>query len=263
MQIVGKTNLHELRFGATGVNHYGTPTNPLDLTRSRAVRRAARRSRGHRQADVVFGTDTAGSVRNPAGGCGVAGLKTTRGRIPLDGLWPLAPSMDTVGPLARNVAGVTLGMVLLDPDFAPASTAAPLIEVVVGRFRGVEVDPRIDAAVDAALAAAGFDVCRCRCPGGRSGSRGRTLMYAEALAGNAALVAGARDRMGADVAARFEVAAEITDDELAEVVAQREEWPVGARRGVRPRRLHRVLPSYPAIRYSSRCWQRHRRRTED
>jgi amidase len=226
VQIVGKTNLHELCFGATGVNpHYGTPTNPLDPTRipgGSSSGSAVAVATG--QADVAFGTDTAGSVRNPTACCGVTGLKTTHGRIPLDGLWPLAPSMDTVGPLARNVAGVTLGMVLLEPDFVPAPRPSPE-SVVVGRFRGVDADPRIDSAVDAALAAAGFEVVPVSLPGwARADRDGRTLMYAEALAGNATLVAGARHRMGADVAARFEVAAEITDDELAEVVARREEW---------------------------------------
>jgi amidase len=225
-QIVGKTNLHELCFGATGVNpHYGTPVNPLDPTRipgGSSSGSAVAVATG--QAEVAFGTDTAGSIRNPAACCGVVGLKTTHGRITLEGLWPLAPSMDTVGPLARNVAAVALGMVLLEPGFAPAPRPSPG-EVVVGRFRGVDVDPRIDAAVDAALAAAGFVVMPVLLPGWAAADRdGRTLMYAEALAGNAALVAAAGDRLGADVAKRFAGAAEITGDELAAVVDRQTAW---------------------------------------
>ena len=57
------------------------------------------------EADVAYGTDTGGSVRIPAACCGIAGLKTTWGRVPLDGVRPLAPSLDTVGPMARDVAG--------------------------------------------------------------------------------------------------------------------------------------------------------------
>jgi amidase len=77
----------------------------------------------------------------------VAGLKTTWGRIPLTGVWPLAPSLDTVGPMARDVAGLVAGMALLEPGFTV--TAAPPWRV--GRV-AVGADCAVDAAVDAALA---------------------------------------------------------------------------------------------------------------
>src|SRR4051812_11778770 len=117
--IVGKTNLHELAYGVTGVNEwFGTPTNPLDPRRlpgGSSSGSAVAVAVG--DADVALGSDTGGSVRIPAGCCGIAGLKTTHGRIPLDGVWPLAPSLDTVGPMARDVAGLVLGMQLLEPAF--------------------------------------------------------------------------------------------------------------------------------------------------
>jgi amidase len=152
-RIVGKTSLTELCWSASGVNPWsGTPANPLDPRRlpggsssGSAVAVAAG------EADVALGTDTGGSVRIPAACCGIAGLKTTWGRVPLDGVYPLASSMDTVGPLGVDVAAVELGMRLIDPGFAGASAEPP---ARVGRIRpapDLGVDPATDAAVDAAL----------------------------------------------------------------------------------------------------------------
>jgi len=143
-RIVGKTNLTELCWSASGVNSWsGTPVNPLDPGRlpggsssGSAVAVAAG------EADVALGTDTGGSVRIPAACCGIAGLKTTWGRVPLDGVYPLASSMDTVGPLGADVAAVELGMRLIDPGFAGASAEVP---GRVGRIR-----PAPDLGVDPA-----------------------------------------------------------------------------------------------------------------
>ena len=118
--IVGKVNLHELAFGASGVNEYfGTPVNPLDPDRvpgGSSSGSAVAVADG--EADIAYGSDTGGSIRVPAAFCGVTGLKTTHGRVSLEGVWPLAPSLDTVGPMARDVAGVAAGMALLEPGFA-------------------------------------------------------------------------------------------------------------------------------------------------
>ena len=79
------------------------------------------------EADVAFGTDTGGSVRVPAACCGVVGLKTTHGRISVKGVYPLAPSLDTVGPLGADVAAVELGMRLVEPAFQVPDAPGPLI----------------------------------------------------------------------------------------------------------------------------------------
>ena len=121
-RIVGRTNLHELAFGVTGVNPwFGTPVNPLDPSRvpgGSSSGSAVAVATG--EADVAYGSDTGGSVRIPSACCGTAGLKTTWGRIPLDGVWPLSPSFDTIGPMARDVGGLEVGMRLLEPGFAAA-----------------------------------------------------------------------------------------------------------------------------------------------
>src|SRR5271155_5659109 len=121
-RIVGRTNLHELALGVTGISPWsGTPVNPLDPTRvpggsssGSAVAVATD------EADVAYGSDTGGSIRIPAACCGIAGLKTTWGRISLEGVRPLAPSLDTVGPLAADVDGLSAGMALLEPGFTVA-----------------------------------------------------------------------------------------------------------------------------------------------
>jgi amidase len=155
-QIVGKTNLSELCWSAVGTNAWsGMPVNPADPRRlpggsssGSAVAVAAG------EADVALGTDTGGSVRIPAACCGVVGLKTTWGRVPVEGVYPLAPSLDTVGPLGADVAAIELGMRLIEPGFAAGSC-----EPRVARIRpdtDPAVDPATEAAIDAALAAAGI-----------------------------------------------------------------------------------------------------------
>jgi amidase len=103
-RIVGKTGLTELCWSASGVNHWaGTPVNPRDPRRlpgGSSSGSAVAVATG--EADVAFGTDTGGSVRVPAACCGVAGLKTAYGRVSVKGVYPLAPSLDTVGPLGAD-----------------------------------------------------------------------------------------------------------------------------------------------------------------
>jgi len=108
--IIGRTGLHEFAFGFTSENHwFGPVRNPWDDQTSpggssggSAVATAAGLSA------AALGTDTGGSVRGPAALCGVVGLKPTHGRVPCTGVFPLAPSLDTVGPIARSVADTAL-----------------------------------------------------------------------------------------------------------------------------------------------------------
>lgn len=186
-RIVGKTNLNELAFGASGVNEYfGTPVNPLDPSRvpgGSSSGSAVAVADG--EADLGYGSDTGGSIRVPAAFCGITGLKTTYGRIPLAGVWPLAPSMDTIGPMARDVAGVAAGLALLEPGFSVDVAAA----TQVGRIRpaGFDVDPVIDAAVDAALARCGVEVIEVHLPGWRAARRTcDVIIDAEAVVSNRA-----------------------------------------------------------------------------
>jgi amidase len=160
-RVVGKTNLSELAMGASGVNEwFGTPRNPVDPTLipgGSSSGSATAVAAG--LAEVGIGTDTGGSVRVPAACCGIVGLKTTFGRVPVEGVVPLAQSLDSVGPLGRDVAAVVRGMELLEPGFAPGVPAR-----VVGRVRVPDVDPTIEAAVDRALAEAEFELVEVTLP---------------------------------------------------------------------------------------------------
>jgi aspartyl-tRNA(Asn)/glutamyl-tRNA(Gln) amidotransferase subunit A len=106
--VVAKTNLEELSFAATTQNAYwGACRNPWDVTRlpgGSSGGSAAAVAAG--LVDVALGTDTGGSIRNPASFCGVTGLRTTVGSIPFDGVTDLAPEFDAIGPLARSAAEV-------------------------------------------------------------------------------------------------------------------------------------------------------------
>jgi amidase len=213
VRLVGKANLHELAYGVTGINPwFGTPVNPLDPDRIPGGSSSGSAvAVGSDQADVALGSDTGGSIRIPAACCGVAGLKTTWGRIPLDGVWPLAPSFDTVGPMARDVAGLVLGMELLEPGFAPAGA----VVTTVGRVR-LDAHPEIDDAIDRALAGAGFDVVEIDLPGWHDATLAtKHLMDAEAWAVDGPLVQAYPEEIGEVVRERLRQASLTTAADVA------------------------------------------------
>jgi aspartyl-tRNA(Asn)/glutamyl-tRNA(Gln) amidotransferase subunit A len=113
--ILGKANLVEFAWGVLGTNPwYGTVRNPV-----RPGRTTGGSSSGNaaaiaaRLCDLGIGTDTGCSVRLPAAACEIVGLKPRLGAVPEDGVFPLCPSFDTVGPMGRSVGDVaTLWSVL-------------------------------------------------------------------------------------------------------------------------------------------------------
>jgi amidase len=224
-RIVGKTNLTELCWSAGGVNSWsGTPVNPVDPRRlpgGSSSGSAVAVAVG--EADVALGTDTGGSVRIPAACCGVVGLKTTWGRVPVDGVYPLAPSMDTVGPLGADVAAVELGMRLIEPGFAATSC-----QLQVGRVRPeAGIAPEVDAAVDAALADAGLRTTDVAGLDFQAASDAATMIIdAEAYQANAYLMP-QLDRLSRHVRRNLTGAAAITSNDLAAAERTRQivrEW---------------------------------------
>jgi len=106
--LVGRTNMTEFAFSGLGLNpHYGTPANPWDRDTRRIPGGSSSGSAvavTDGMAAVGIGSDTGGSVRIPSGLCGLVGFKPTQQRVPIDGAFPLATSLDSVGPLAPTVA---------------------------------------------------------------------------------------------------------------------------------------------------------------
>lgn len=105
--IVGTTNMNEFAMGTPGTNvHYGTPRNPWDRATGRIPGGSSSGAAVSVTDDMcvaALGTDTAGSIRVPSALCGVTGFKPTARRVPLAGVFPLSPTLDSVGPLARTV----------------------------------------------------------------------------------------------------------------------------------------------------------------
>jgi aspartyl-tRNA(Asn)/glutamyl-tRNA(Gln) amidotransferase subunit A len=126
--IIGRTGLHEFAFGFSSENpHFGPVRNPWDLATSPGG------SSGGSGAAVAagitpvsIGTDTGGSVRVPAALCGCLGLKVTHGRVPLDGVFPLALSVDTIGPLADSVDNLAAVYQVITGDTGAEQEMGPL-----------------------------------------------------------------------------------------------------------------------------------------
>jgi aspartyl-tRNA(Asn)/glutamyl-tRNA(Gln) amidotransferase subunit A len=162
---IGRTNMVEFAFGAVGTNpHYGTPKNPWD----RKVGRVPGGSSSGAAVAVAdgmcvmgLGSDTRGSIRQPAALCGVAGFKPTMRRVPREGAFPLSYTLDSIGPLARTIACcAAYDAVLAGEACAPAALPAALpakgLRLLLPRSSALEdLDPEVGKAFEAALAALG------------------------------------------------------------------------------------------------------------
>lgn len=135
MVSIGCTNMSEFAFSGLGINpHYGTPRNPLSTDVPR-IPGGSSSGAGVAVAaglvPVAMGTDTGGSVRIPAAFNGIVGYKATRGRYPMGGVYPLAKSLDSLGPLCRTVQDAVW------VDAAMRGLTAP--NIAQGTIRGLDV----------------------------------------------------------------------------------------------------------------------------
>jgi aspartyl-tRNA(Asn)/glutamyl-tRNA(Gln) amidotransferase subunit A len=156
--IVGSTNMSEFAFSGVGFNpHYGTPGNPADRKRvPGGSSSGAAVSVADGMVVAALGTDTGGSVRIPAAVCGIVGFKPTARRVPIDGVVPLATSLDSIGPLANSVECCAI----VDAVFAGEPIAVPEPMPLAGLRLAVpmhyvmdDVDPGVAKAFERALRA--------------------------------------------------------------------------------------------------------------
>jgi aspartyl-tRNA(Asn)/glutamyl-tRNA(Gln) amidotransferase subunit A len=171
--LVGRTNMVEFAFGTTGLNpHYGTPRNPWDRKTGR-VPGGSSSGAAVAQADgmcaMALGSDTRGSIRQPAALCGVVGWKPTQRRVPLEGAFPLSYTLDTVGPLANSVSCCAAYDAVLSADAgAPPALPAKGLRLLLPRSSILDdLDPEVGRAFDAALgmlSAAGAVITEERVP---------------------------------------------------------------------------------------------------
>jgi len=167
--ILGKQNLHEFAYGGSClVSYYGAvrnPWNPAHITGGSSGGSAASVAAG--LCYGAIGTDTAGSIREPASACGVVGLKPTYGRVSAHGVIPLSTSLDHVGPIAATVADAAVILQTLaghdtkdpnsvdmpTPDYTAALDQKPqaLRIGVPRRFFYEDIDPEVGAALEQAL----------------------------------------------------------------------------------------------------------------
>lgn len=152
---IGKNNLHEFAYGATGENTlYGTPPNPYDHSRlAGGSSSGSAAALGFGLCAAALGTDTGGSVRAPAALCGLVGFKPTYGRISTAGIVPYCWTLDHVGSLTRDARDAATLFSTLAPT-ARAVPAAPIEGKVIGlprEFFFARCDGEILDSVDALM----------------------------------------------------------------------------------------------------------------
>jgi aspartyl-tRNA(Asn)/glutamyl-tRNA(Gln) amidotransferase subunit A len=244
---LGKTHTVEFAYGGWGTNqHLGTPWNPWDTDTHRAPGGSSSGSGvavAARMAPWAIGTDTGGSVRIPAAWNGITGLKTTIGRISTFGVLPLSPTLDTPGPITRDVEDAALLLTVLqgaDPrdgrtlgfhDVDPMMNLRRGVKGLrLGRLPSGErggVDAEVLAAYDRSIesmANLGADIVDLSLPArfAELGGINAVIMSAEAYAALSHLVDDNAQQLDSDVRPRVRAGAAISSRDYLAALAERE-----------------------------------------
>jgi aspartyl-tRNA(Asn)/glutamyl-tRNA(Gln) amidotransferase subunit A len=170
--ILGKTNMSEFAFTGVGANpHYGTPGNPADRTLiPGGSSSGAAVAVADEMCEIAIGTDTGGSTRIPAALCGVVGYKPTKHRIPTDGAFPLSPTLDSIGPIARTVEDCAKADAVLAGEQPWKIDRLELARLRLGVPQGLplsDLDATVTGRFEAALGQlgqAGAELCEMEFP---------------------------------------------------------------------------------------------------
>lgn len=229
--VLGKTNMDEWGLGVTGRNAtWGDCRNPWDEARI-----AGGSSSGSAAAvaaglvKVALGTDTAGSLRIPAAFCGVTALKPGRGVVPMEGVLGLAPSLDTVGALARTVADCAQAHALIAMPASSGARRQPRGRVGIPRgAHWATVEDDVAAAIDATarvLEKSGQTLVDLDVPaiGDATRLNGVVLLY-EAAHSHGSRWPADRSSLDPRVTRQLELGAEISRAEYSSALTFRERW---------------------------------------
>ena len=239
MVSVGAVNMTEFAYSGIGLNpHYGTPRNPRDPVVARSPGGSSSGSGAVVAAGIVpvsIGTDTGGSIRIPAAFNGVVGYKTSVGHYPMDGVFPLSRTLDSLGPLAQTVDDCVLTDAALRGLRQPQAEAAPMASldfVVPDTLMFDDLSPAVAANFDAAvqrLTAAGARVRQIALPELREVAElmGRygPLTSAEAMDVHRERLAGPEvDRIDPRVVRRIRMADAMSAVDLIRLYRARTDW---------------------------------------
>ncbi len=227
--LVGKTHLPEFAWSVLGQSEwYGTchnPTHPGKTTGGSSSGSAAALAAG--LCELALGTDTGCSIRLPSAACEVVGLKSQWGLIPTDGVFPLVPTLDTVGPMARSVEDVALMWSVLTerpvPEPRLAGLTVGLLRQPPGIGDGRETE-RSDAAEAwvADLERLGARVVEARIPDATANTWPQ--FQHEALQSHAATFPSRADEYGELMQKKLRAAQRATPEEIEAAYRAIEEW---------------------------------------
>lgn len=219
--IVAKTNCDEFAWGATGQNHfYGdcrNPRRPGRIAGGSSSGNAAGLAAG--MTPLALGSDTGGSVRMPAACCGVVGMKPAAGVLSTAGMFPLCPSFDTPGPMARTVADCALAYAVLEgrPPMAgdPAGLRAGVLTGQPPLAPDSPTDRRDERALEfvARAEALGIQCVEVALPVPEANLW--PVFYAEAAASHRDTFPARREEYGPTIRAKLDDAQRVAPGELA------------------------------------------------